>query len=71
MTPKEKAEELVDKFTYHCGGSDYNTVMKNSKQCALIAVDEIIQLHKGKFMCEREGQNEEYWQQVKNEIEKL
>jgi hypothetical protein len=43
----------------------------DAKQCALIAVDEIIELHKGKFMCEREDQNEEYWQQVKTEINNL
>ena len=45
--------------------------LERAKQCALIAVDEIIELHKGKFMCEREEQNESYWQEVKQEIEKI
>jgi len=36
MTPKEKAEELVDKFIKTNGNSFF------AKECALIAVDEII-----------------------------
>ena len=54
MTPKEKAEELVDKylllsidFPYNdtqdgqCIGNGY-MLYNSAKQCALIAVDEII-----------------------------
>lgn len=66
MTPKEKAFELFKSFL---NIGDLNP--EDAKQCATIAVDEIIQLHKGKFMCEREEQNEEYWQQVKQEIQSL
>jgi hypothetical protein len=73
MTPKEKAVELVEKFY---SPIDYNLVglfsVKNtvSKQCALITVDEIsnaIDWH------EFEVPNKEivYWQEVKQEIEKL
>lgn len=70
MTPKEKAEELVDKFLpladiYHNGS------FENAKQCALIAVDEMIKWSR-KFL------NEEllthallYLEEVKQEIEKL
>lgn len=36
MKPKEKAEELIDKFTQTNGNAFF------AKECALIAVDEII-----------------------------
>ena len=59
MKPKEKAKELVDRYYFV---DDYHSF---SKQCALIAVDEIINLD---YFSE-EGR--EYWQEVKKEIEKL
>ena len=59
MTPKEKAAELVDKFTQTNGNGFF------AKECALIAVDEILMLDNFSI----EGR--EYWQQVKQEIEKL
>ena len=59
MTPKEKAQHLVDKyantsihFPYidsedgRCLGTGY-MVWQSSKQCALIAVDEILRIFKG------------------------
>jgi hypothetical protein len=68
MTPKEKAEELVDKFL----GYAYDGISpaeENSKECALIAVDEVIEaLH------EHHWQNRliiDYWEEVKHEINKL
>ena len=45
MTPKEKAKELVDKFENYVETEDFfgdSRVLENSKQCALIAVDEIL-----------------------------
>jgi hypothetical protein len=65
MTPKDKAKELVDKFTV-VGLQQRNEGI----QCALIAVDEIceaINWH------EFEVPNEEfnYWNRVKLEIENL
>ena len=46
MTPKEKAKELIDKFNFSI---DHNTkvytiyqIPDESKRCALIAVDEVI-----------------------------
>ena len=76
MTPKEKAIELRDKyiFTTFIIDEDYENIklklMLHAKQCALIAVDEIIgaiDWH------EFETPNKEltYWQEVKQEIEKL
>lgn len=70
--PKEKAKEIVNKF--------YETLLKNdllqsynaAKQCARMAVDEIIATYTNKdksyWLLEDEV---DYWQQVKTEIEKL
>ena len=68
MTPKEKAEELVQKFRIH---QPVWEVEGDSKKCALIAVDEILELiridaFKGQNACKRK-----YWQEVKSEIEIL
>lgn len=65
MTPKEKAKELVDKY-YNFGDQEFDY----SKEFALIAVDEII------LQCwdYREIDLEkscDYWEEVKQEIEKL
>jgi hypothetical protein len=67
MTPQEKAEDIVRKYSTYVvmwtGGVE--TERQNVKQCALIAVDEILSL----FISECE--DTKYWQQVKQEIEKL
>lgn len=48
MTPKEKADELVNKFLYEVRGADrynYNLEETNvfiAKQCAKISVDELL-----------------------------
>lgn len=76
MTPKEKAEELVGKFIPHTrvfhevlGWENYED---SAKQCAVIAVDEIIEALDFDWM---EVQNLDreyaYWNKVKQEIEKL
>jgi hypothetical protein len=62
MTPKEKAEELVDKFSFSCRECD------NSKQCAMIAVDEIIEVL---WKTNKNETEYRHWQQVKKEIEEL
>jgi hypothetical protein len=64
MTPKEKAQELFDKMLYcYQGHIDEYT----AKQCALIAVDEILQeLH---IIYQHHERN--LWVEVKQEIEKL
>ena len=75
MTPKEKAKELVDKY-YHLFSVELeNTIdYRESKQCALIAVDEILNLDfnikcDATERCVNPVMN--YWQEVKQEIEKL
>jgi hypothetical protein len=70
MTPKQKAKELVDNmmtFVYIDKSIGYYF---NAKQCALIAVDEI---KEAIFWHPFESPNFEleYWQEVKQEIEKL
>ena len=62
ITPKEKAEELVYKF---CTFPQLDWT--DAKQCALIAVDEIIKFGNGLDI--REPMM--YWNKVKEEIEKL
>jgi hypothetical protein len=81
MTPKEKAEELVDNFRLNvldyegCGINEHK-----AKQCALIAVDEILRnIYKNSsfeiYHINNDKMNEfeaiHYWQEVKQEIEKL
>lgn len=61
MSPKEKALQLYNRMVV-----DFKIDKWQSQQCALVAVDEII---------ETLGSNKEwelpYWKQVKEEIEKL
>ena len=67
MTPKEKAEELFDKMMYHIMYNCQPTLSEMvAKQCALIAVDEILKLE-----LQEVYQNIDYWQEVKQEIEKI
>jgi len=65
MTPKEKAKQLYNKMVV-----DFTIDGWQSKQCALVAVDEIIDVA-------RDASNEVaasviiYWSKVKQEIEQL
>lgn len=63
MTPKEKAEELVDKY-YEFHYINYEC----AKQCAIIAVDEILNFLED----DRCGFSwKKYYTEVKTEIKKL
>lgn len=68
MTPREKAIQLEERFRMNV--LDYEGCSINSykaKQCALIAVDEIIKAH-----VHNEGvRHLQWWAEVKQEIEKL
>jgi 2-hydroxy-3-keto-5-methylthiopentenyl-1-phosphate phosphatase len=70
MEAKEKAKELVHRFqeTMFFHVTDERIDIEEAKQCALIAVDEIINSIQEIFETFEERQ---YWQQVKKEIEKL
>ena len=64
MTPKEKANQLYNKMVV-----DFDIDNWQTKQCALIAVDEILYHHsleQGLYRIDTY-----YWQEVKKEIEKL
>ena len=72
MTPKEKAEELLNKYkpyVYPYVGSSFMTgdeypeqILSYAKICALIAVDEILDL----FL--EESRHTRYWEDVIKEI---
>ena len=74
MTPREKAEELIEQFMEHTVEWDsikeiaYDSEFQ-AKQCALIAVYELIEqqnkYNNGTFYPSK------YWNEVKQEIEKL
>ena len=77
MIPQEKANELVDKI-YYIIGKNYSKsdgfslqLIEEAKQCALIAVDEILNEFPQGFNGNFEEKRKKYWQQVKQEIEKL
>ena len=83
MTPKEKASELFDKYyrlfnnfpNYQYVIENLNTIqdekLYTAKQCALIAVDEIIEDNRINYMILGVGINKYYWKEVKKEIQKL
>ena len=66
MTPKEKAKELYEKYDF-VYIQNY-TSKHEVKQCALIAVDEIIDLLWHTHKNETEYR---YWQEVRKEVELL
>jgi hypothetical protein len=71
MTPKEKAKELIYKFD---NTMEFSTPKRFAKQCALMAVDEILnnfglRTNGQKFYTEYSAV--EYYQEVKKEIEIL
>jgi hypothetical protein len=78
LSPKEKAEELYDKFFNWYPNQDAQFI---AKQCALIAVDEILKVCpldkydnlNSELTPEDVGLHlfEEYWHEVKKEIELL
>lgn len=80
MTPSEKAKQLIEMYVEYChdgsgfdSGGDSVILKENAKQCALIAVD----FHLKEFedwatsvIC-AEDFSYKYWQEVKEEINKL
>ena len=72
MTPKEKAQELFDKMFLVIENKGMYDDLFKAKQCALIAVDEIINtLSIEPIRVNNKYQTLNYWQEVKQEIEKL
>ncbi len=78
MSPKEKALELIGNMGFSTGISinaqtgEFHPMYRNqyAKECALVAVDEIIEaIDWHKF--DTPNQEFQFWQEVKQEIEKL
>lgn len=74
MTPQEQAEELVDQMYYQIFDQRTPDTWNKSKQCALVAVDNIL----NKFGALTDGKSHycdyaaiKYYTQVKEAIEKL
>jgi hypothetical protein len=67
MTPKEKAKELVDRFAFNCRECD------NARQCALIAVDEILESLSDIYIQGETDIDEVriYYREVKEELDNL
>lgn len=68
MTPKEKANDILDEFWLLDKVKPMLTE-KQAKQCALIAVDEILNHHSQEQGLYRIDTY--YWQEVKIELKKL
>jgi hypothetical protein len=72
MTPKEKAKELFDKMFYSKSEDGYHSVNSyRAKQCALIAVDEIMNVELIKHAAFEFYDVRNYWREVKQEIQAL
>ena len=77
MTPKEKAKDLYNKFNCHVSQRDFfgdNVEHTNTKECVLIAVNELIESHlllTTTHESEPSIRCKTYWKQVKQEIENL
>jgi hypothetical protein len=76
MKPKEKAEDLFMMYV-NKGMSQIKPVINRvirkemAKQCALIAVDEIIDVAYWEYMESMGEKEKDYWEQVKQEINNL
>jgi hypothetical protein len=69
MTPKEKAQELFDKFNKP--DITHYPYVHNAQQCALIAVDEILNWLKVHSYSNKNYDAFVFYNEVKQEIEAL
>ena len=67
MTPKEKAKELVSKFTFYQLPEDKRILVDNAKQCALICLNQM----KDDSLSYGDVNAEDWLKEVKQEINKL
>ena len=67
MTPKQKAQELIERFSEHSIYWDYYNDEPpdedHTKECVLICINEIIKT------CKKNIKSISYWQEVRKEIE--
>ena len=66
LTPKEKAKELIEKFS---DLEDREMYIVKAKQCALIAVNEIISIKILWF--QKDTKDIDFWKEVKEELLKM
>lgn len=84
MTPKEKAIDLVDKYKKYVHGYVGSSMLSNheypeqivarAKKAAIVAVDELINQMPSVYVTDDEeidSGHRQYWEEVKQEIEKL
>jgi hypothetical protein len=72
MTPQEKAKDLYDSYWYCLFESNIEKRNYWTKQCALIAVNEIINSNPHSNPLNTDVHSTmSYWQEIKHEIEKL
>ena len=73
MTPEQKAKELFGKYAMYLRANLMydEEANEDAKQCALIAVDEIIEANPIAFDEDDNCIEKQWWQEVKTEIEKL
>jgi hypothetical protein len=72
MTAKDKAKELVEKYQFNGDMIDDIRMSEDyAVECALICVDEIINTYPTPWSSLDIDPQKEYWQEVKQEIEKL
>ena len=64
LTPEQKAKELVERFAPIMPNEDWK---EKAKQCALLCVDEILDINS----VDKDYDLSTYWEEVKTEIEKL
>ena len=68
LTPKEKAEQLIDKFRNEITSFLGDRMKKlNAIKCAFVAVDEILDINS----VDKDFDLSHYWQHVKDEIQNL
>ena len=71
MTPKQKAEELFEKMLYNDGDKYHHCSHYVGKNCALIAVDEIIKEINDNYDTLHSADRKQYWKGIKKEIKNL
>lgn len=71
MTPEEKAEELFNKYYSYLKSNlmDDKEAIDDAKQCALIAVDEILKSHHNLYGVN--NKQVKFYLEVEQELEKL
>lgn len=78
MNAREKARQLIEKYANYNWSNPIELMKERTKQCALIAVEEVLQqlvwMHAAantEFMRTFISDQNDYWKEVKQEIEKL